>query len=521
MAVRQVPDSRAISDRFTFFPAFRALHAEGWTAAGGLVHRGEHLMTTFIGTTLAGLETHIDDRAIDDLGRNLSLQPILPHSAEYDDARRIFNKMIDKRPALIVRCLGVSDVLHAVRFARDHDLIVAVRGGAHNAAGFATCDGGIVIDLSAMRAVRVDAECRLARVEGGATWGDVDRETQAFGLIAVGGIVARTGVAGLALGGGQGWFRRTFGMTCDNLVAADVVTADGRLLSVSATSHPDLFWALKGGGGNFGIVTSFKFHLHPLGPLVAFAGPVYAMDRARLILRRFADFASSAHDEVNVNAVLWSIPAVPVFPQHLHGREVLMIGATYAGSPERGHDVLRPLREFDEPLLDMSTTLSYRSLQQLYDPFFRKGELFHYWKSIYLDRLDADAVDAMLSDAAVRPSPRSLVAVHALGGAMSRIGDDQTPVGNRSAPYLVEVIGSWSEAAHSEQNIVWTRHVFETMHSFSSGKVNPNFSSAGDNNPRFLHAAFGEHYQRLAEVKRRYDPTNLFRLNQNIPLTRT
>ena len=234
-------------------------------------------MTTLSGTTLSGAETHIDSRAIDDLTQDLSRPPILPDSADYDEARRVFNKMIDKRPALIVRCGGVADVLRAVRFARDHDLIVAVRGGAHNAAGFATCDGGIVIDLSPMRGVRVDVDNRLVRAEGGATWGDVDRETQAFGLVAVGGIVSTTGVAGLTLGGGQGWFRRTFGMTCDNLVSADVVTADGRLLSVSETAHPDLFWALKGGGGNFGIVTSFEFRLHSVGPMVAFAGPVYPM----------------------------------------------------------------------------------------------------------------------------------------------------------------------------------------------------------------------------------------------------
>ena len=205
--------------------------------------------------------------------------------------------MIDKRPALIVRCGGVADVLRAVRFARDRDLLVAVRGGAHNAAGFATCDGGMVIDLSPMRAVRVDVDSRLVRVEGGATWGDVDRETQAFGLVAAGGIVSTTGVAGLTLGGGQGWFRRTFGMTCDNLVSADLVTADSRLLHVSATTHPDLLWALKGGGGNFGIVTSFEFRLHQLGPMVAFAGPIYAMDNARAILRRFVDFVTSAPEE--------------------------------------------------------------------------------------------------------------------------------------------------------------------------------------------------------------------------------
>jgi FAD/FMN-containing dehydrogenase len=473
-------------------------------------------MTTLIGATLSGAETQIDSRAIEDLAQDLTRPPILPTSADYEEARRVFNKMIDKKPALIVRCGGVADVLRAVRFARDHDLLVAVRGGAHNAAGFATCDGGIVIDLSPMRAVRIDVDKRLARVEGGATWGDVDRETEPFGLVAAGGIVSTTGVAGLTLGGGQGWFRRTFGMTCDNLVSADVVTADGRLLNVSATAHPDLLWALKGGGGNFGIVTSFEFRLHQLGPMVAFAGPVYAMEKARNILRRFADFASSAPDEVNVLAVLWTIPVGSAFPQHLHGREVLIISGTYAGTPERGHEVLRPLREFDEPVFDMSTTLPYRALQQLYDPFFRKGELLHYWKAIYLDRFTDGAIEAILGGCAVRPSPRSLLGIWALGGAMGRVGNDETPVGNRSAPFLLEVIGSWSEGAHNEQNVVWVRHVFETMHSFSSGKVNANFSGAGEDNERFVRAAFGDHYQRLGKVKQAYDPTNMFRLNQNI-----
>jgi hypothetical protein len=473
-------------------------------------------MTTFIGTTLSGAETQIDRRAIDDLAQDLTRPPILPGSADYEEARRVFNKMIDKKPALIVRCGGVADVLRAVRFARDHDLLVAVSGGGHNAAGFATCDGGIVIDLSPMRAVRVDVDNRLVRVEGGATWGDVDRETEPFGLVAVGGIVSTTGVAGLTLGGGQGWFRRTFGMTCDNLVSADVVTADGRLLNVCAAAHPDLLWALKGGGGNFGIVTSFEFRLHQLGPMVAFAGPVYAMDKARTILRRFADFASSAPDEVNVMVVLWTIPAGSVFPQHLHGREVLIIGGTYAGPPERGHEILRPLREFDEPVFDMSRTLPYRALQQLYDPFFRKGELLHYWKAIYLDRFTDNTIEAIVGGCAVRSSPRSLLAIWALGGAMGRVGSNDTPVGNRSAPLLLEVIGSWSEAVHTEQNIVWVRHVFETMHSFSSGKVNANFSGAGEDNERFVRAAYSDHYQRLAKVKQAYDPTNMFRLNQNI-----
>ncbi len=477
------------------------------------------MMTTLAATRLSGAKTQIDRRAIDELAQDLSRPPILPESADYDEARRVFNKMIDKRPALIVGCGGAADVQRAVRFARDHDLIVAVRGGAHNAAGFATCDGGIVIDLSPMRGVRIDVERRLVRVEGGATWGDVDRETQAFGLAAVGGIVSTTGVAGLTLGGGQGWFRRTFGMTCDNLVSADVVTADGRLLSVSETIHPDLFWALKGAGGNFGIVTSFEFRLHPVGPMVAFAGPVYPVEKARTILGRFRDFALAAPDEVNVNAVLWSIPGGSAFPQHLHGREVLIVSGTYAGSPDRGHEILRPLREFDEPILDLSATIPYCALQQLYDPFFRKGELLHYWKAIYLDRLTDDVVEAMVAGCAARPSQRSLLAVHALGGAMGRVGTDETPIGSRSSPFLLEIIGSWPESAHTEQNVVWVRHVFETMHWFSSGQTNLNFSGAGEDNERLVHAAFGDHYPRLAKVKRAYDPTNMFRLNQNIAVT--
>ena len=473
-------------------------------------------MTTLIGTSLSGAETHIDHRVIDELAKDLSHPPILSDSAEYDEARHVFNKMIDRRPALIVRCGSVADVLRAVRFARDHDLIVAVRGGAHNAAGFATCDGGIVIDLSPMRGVRVDVDNRLVRAEGGATWGDVDGETQAFGLVAVGGIVSTTGVAGLTLGGGQGWFRRTFGMTCDNLVSAEVVTADGRVLTVSASAHPDLFWALKGGGGNFGIVTSFEFRLHSVGPMVAFAGPVYAGEKARTILGRFRDFSLGAPDEVNVNAVLWSIPAGSAFPQHLHGREVLIIGGTYAGSAERGREILQPLREFDEPLLDMSGTIPYCALQQLFDPFFQKGEFRHYWKAIYLERLTDDAIEAIVAGSASRPSQRSLLAIWALGGAMSRVGKDDTPIGTRSAPFLLEMIGTWSEAAQTEQNVVWVRHVFETMHWFSSGKVNANFSGAGEDNERFVRAAFGDHYQRLAKVKHAYDPANMFRLNQNI-----
>ncbi len=473
-------------------------------------------MSKLTAKSLSGAETRIDRQAIDEFAGTLTRPPILPDAPDYDEARSVFNRMIDKRPALIVRCGGVADVTRSVRFAAEHDLLVAVRGGGHNVAGFATCDGGIVIDLSPMKGVRVDVESRRVRAEGGATWGDVDRETQLFGLAAVGGAVSTTGIGGLTLGGGQGWLRRTYGMTCDNLVSADVVTADGGFLNVSQTAHPDLFWALKGGGGNFGIVTSFEYRLHPVGPMVAFAGPVYPIEKARTVLARFRDFVSDAPDEVNALAALWSIPEHPGFPAHLHGRNVLIVGGTYAGPAERGEAVLRRLREIDEPILDMSSPIPYCALQQLFDPFFRKGEHLHYWKAIYFDSLNDDVIEAIVGGCASRPSARSMLAVWALGGAMARVGADETPIGSRTAPFLLEIIGSWSDWEDNDRNIAWTRQVFDAMHQFSSGQTNPNFSGAGEDNERLVHAAFGNHYERLATVKHTYDPTNMFRLNQNI-----
>jgi hypothetical protein len=373
-----------------------------------------------------------------------------------------------------------------------------------------------VIDLSRMKGVRVDVANRLVRAEGGATWGDLDRETQLFGLAAVGRVVSTTGIAGLTLGGGQGWLRRTYGMTCDNLVSADVVTADGQFLSVSETAHPDLFWALKGGGGNFGIVTSFEYRAHAVGPMLAFAGPVYPIEKARVVLGRFREFVSGAPDEINALVVLWSIPESSAFPGHLHGRVVLIVGGIYAGPVARGEAALRPLRELDEPIFDMSSSFPYSALQQLFDPFFRKGELLHYWKAIYLDSLDDEAIESVVRAFAERPSARSILAVWALGGAMARVGADETPIGGRSAPFLLEIASSWNDPMHNERNIAWARHVFDAMHQFSSGKTNPNFSGVGDDNERLMRAACGVHYARLARVKHRYDPANMFRLNQNI-----
>jgi FAD/FMN-containing dehydrogenase len=450
-----------------------------------------------------------------DLQSKLGDRLITPRDEAYDGARRVWNGMIDRKPAAIARCRGVADVLDCVRWAVDHDVLLAVRGGGHNVAGFGTCDGGLVIDLSPMHGVRVDLQRGTVRAGGGATWGDVDRETQAFGLAVPGGIVSTTGIAGLTLGGGQGWLRRTYGMACDSLVSADVVTADGRLLVASEAENSDLFWALRGGGGNFGVVTSFEYRLYPVGPMVAFAGPVYSPDKADQAMEAFRDFFLSAPDELNGGAVWWTIPAVPGFPAELHGQDVLILPGMSAGTPAEGETLLKPLQEIAEPLLDLSATLPYVALQQLFDPFFPAHELRHYWKALYLADLRRDVIAEIKDWAERRPSPLSMVAINAVGGALGRVDASETAVGDRQAPFLLEILATWKEPGETEPNISWARKFFAAMERFGTGRTNLNFPGV-DKDPRFVRAAFGDNYDRLLGVKRAYDPANVFRLNQNI-----
>jgi hypothetical protein len=463
----------------------------------------------------ATISQQLDLTALDDLASQLSGEVIRPGDPRYDEARRVWNSMIDRRPAAIARCRGVADVIACVRFAADRGVLLAVRGGGHNVAGFGTCDGGLVIDLSAMRSVRVDPERRVARAEGGATWGDLDRETQVFGLAAPGGIVSTTGIAGLTLGGGQGWLRRTYGMTCDNLLSADVVTADGQLLVASETENADLFWAIRGGGGNFGVVTSFEYRLHPVGPLVAFAGPVYRLDQSAQVMAGFRDFVADAPDEINAAVTWWTIPAVPGFPEELHGRAVAIIGAVYAGPPSQGETQLMPLREIAQPMLDLSATLPFTALQQIFDPFFPAGQLRYYWKSLYLARLDDEVVAESVDWIERRPSAMSMASAVALGGALGRVAPDATAAGERSAPFLLEILANWTAPEETEANVTWARGFFSAMERFGSGKTNLNFPGLGED-PRFVRSAVGQSYERLVTLKRAYDPTNLFRLNQNI-----
>ena len=452
----------------------------------------------------------------DALGPALGRQLILPGDDGYDRARRVWNGMIDKRPAAIARCRDASDVRRCLRCARDHDLLVAVRGGAHNVAGFATCDGGLVVDLSGMRGISVDPAARTARVQAGVTWGGLDRATQVFGLAVPGGVVSTTGVAGLTLGGGQGWLRRTYGMSCDSLLSADVITADGELLTASDTTNADLFWALRGGGGNFGIVTEFEFRLHPVGPLVAFVAPVFPLEAATDALHGFRAFMSAAPDAVNASAGLWTVPAGAEFPDDLHGRTVVTLSGIFVGEPDQGDEVLQPLRTVAEPLFDMSARLPYTDLQRLFDPLFPEGELRYYWKANQIDDLGDDVVAEIADAARARPSSLSILSVWALGGAMSRVGPEETAVGRRDARYLVEALGTWRDPTETERNVAWVRDIFTAPRRLASGRPNFNFPDLAEHNDAFVHAVFGGQYHRLLAVKRRYDPANLFRLNQNI-----
>jgi FAD/FMN-containing dehydrogenase len=466
--------------------------------------------------TLSGSETTIERTTLDGFGLRLGGRLILPDGEGYDESRRVWNGMVDRRPAAIVRCAGVADVLESIRFAREHDLLIAVRGGGHNVAGFATCDGGLLIDLSPQRGIRVDPETRSARVQAGVVWGELDRETQAFGLAVPGGVVSTTGVAGLTLGGGQGWLRRTYGMTCDSLLSADLISATGELVTASEANHSDLFWALRGGGGNFGIVTEFEFRLHPTGPMLAFAAPVYPIGKAPDVVAAFRDFMDTAPEEINAAVTFWTLPAAAPFPPPLHGRDVVILNAIYNGDVERGMQALQPLRTLGEPLLDMSGPIAYTSLQRLFDPFFPAHELRYYWKSLYINRLDPDAISTLVSTAERRPSPLSMLVLWALGGAMSRVGSQETAVGSRDSPFVLEVLANWKKFADTAPNITWAREVFDEVSRYSTGKPNFNFPGGGENMREFVTAAFGAGYPRLQRVKQKYDPSNIFRLNQNI-----
>jgi FAD/FMN-containing dehydrogenase len=435
-----------------------------------------------------------------------------PGDDGYDDARAIWNGLIDRHPALIVRCSGAADVVRAVNFAREQGVLLSVRGGGHNVAGNAANDGGIVVDLSPMRGVRVDANTRTARAQGGATWGDLDHETQLFGLATPGGNMSRTGVAGLTLHGGMGHLRSKYGLTIDNLLSVDIVTADGQLRTASATEHPDLFWAVRGAGANFGVVTSFEFRLHPVGPTVMLGAVMYPLRDARRILPAWREYLAAAPDELTSMAAFWGVQ--PGFPEELVGEPVVVIPAVYAGSVEDGERVIQPLRELATPLIDLSGPMAYTAVQSGFDGFYPTGDLY-YWKSCYVEELGDELIDALCQVAAERPSSRISVGIWPQLGAAARVGAEKTAFGRRP-PFLLAFESSWSDPQDTEAAIAWTREAHASMRQFSSSGAYLNFPGFGEEKDDLVRAAYGANYERLARLKAQYDPTNLFRMNLNI-----
>jgi hypothetical protein len=434
-----------------------------------------------------------------------------PGDSGFDVAASIWNGAVEGRPALIARCRSRDDVAAVVRFAACNDVLVAVKGGGHNVAGFATCDGGIVIDLSLMDEVTVDPEARLARVGGGATWARVDAATQPHGLAAPGGLVSKTGVAGLTLGGGLSWLRRKYGLSCDNLVSVEIVTADGEIRTASETENPDLLWGVRGGGGNFGIVTRFDYRIHPVGPEVMFCFVLYPLEDGRSILRGWREFCGRAPDEASSIVLCGTVPDEPPFPDDVHGRQFVALATVHAGPVEEGQRILQPLHDLGEPLCDLSGPAPYIDVQSAFDGDYPDGRRY-YWKSLYLESLDDDAIDIVLDLAEERPSSLSTVDIWQLGGAMGRVAPGATAFGDRSAPWLLGIESNWKDPRADEVNKSWTRQACTRMQPFSNGASYLNFEP----DTRVEPVAESIHRHRLADLKRRYDPANLFRLNHNI-----
>ena len=457
----------------------------------------------------------ISDEQIERFEAGFHGDVIRPDDPAYDDARSVWNGMIDKHPSLIARCRGARDVIDAVNVARENDILVAVRGGGHNVAGTAVCDHGLVIDLSEMRGVRVDPDARNAWVQAGATWADVDHETQAFGLATPGGIVSETGVAGLTLGGGLGHIRCKYGLTCDNLSSVELVTANGDYLTASQDENADLFWGLRGGGGNFGVVTGFEFDLHPVGPEVATCVVFYPGDRMAEILRAYREYVASAPDDVSTLTTAGVMPDEELFPADVVDEPKIGIVGCYAGSVADGERALGPLREIAEPIADFSGTMPYVDLQQLFDEDYPDG-MRYYWKSLYLDGLSESAIDRIAYWTDVAPSSFSTVDVWQLGGEIARADVEKSAFAGRHAPFLLGVEANWERPEDDDANVEWVRDCLDDMRQFSDGSVYLNFPGFLEEGEDMMRSTFGPTYERLVALKDEYDPTNLFSLNQNI-----
>jgi hypothetical protein len=467
-------------------------------------------------TTSSGGNADFSDEVLAELGM-LFRGPIMgPEDPEYDEVRGVVNLAIDRHPGLIIQCSGAADVIDGVKLAHERGLLLAVRAGGHNVAGHGTVDGGLVLDLRAMNGVWVDPANKTVRVQGGATWGQVDRETQMFGLAVPGGVVSTTGVGGLTLGGGIGWLHRKWGLACDNLLAAQIVLASGELVTASAQEHPDLFWAIRGGGGNFGVVVDFTFQAHEVGPEVALAAVFHDQAAGLELMPQWRDLALRAGDEVTTRALYWSMPASDALPPPVQGKDVLIIAALYAGDKQQGQGIIDEFRNLGDPLFDMSDYIpDYRAFQAGFDAL--STDLHAYWKSMYIDELTDEALAFIHERAAARPDPSVLIHVPIMGGATAAVAAEDTAFGDRSAPFMVSIDGASYDPAKFHEVRDWVRESIEAARGLDgAGGAYLSFSADESTDERVLQQQFGGNLQRLRAIKRQYDPDNLFHINNNI-----
>lgn len=465
--------------------------------------------------TLGGKTQRLDEDALHELRGGIRGTVLLPSDSDYNETRQIWNAMIDRHPAVIVRCSGTADVLYAVKFAQRHQLLTSVRGAGHNISGMSLHEGAMLIDLSAMNSVRVDPDALVAIAGPGATLGDVDHETQAYGLAVPVGINSTTGIGGLTLGGGFGWLSRSYGLTVDNLRAAEVVTAAGERLRCDADHHPDLFWGIRGGGGNFGIVTAFEYQLHPVGPEIMCGPILFPFSQAKQVLLAYREFCAKAPDELTVWAVIRDAPPLPFLAAASHGTRVLILVALYNGALASGEKALFALRQLGQPLADGFAPHPYVGFQQAFDPLLTPGAR-NYWKSHNFTQLSDELIDCLVDFGARLPSSQSEIFVAQLGGAINRIAADATAYPHREVEFVMNVHTRWDDSGDDQDCVTWARDFYEATKPFATGGVYVNFISEGEDR---VQGAYGSNYERLAQVKTTYDPGNFFRVNQNIAPT--
>ena len=467
-------------------------------------------------TTLTRAKTKLTDEELVELRMAFRGPVITPSDEGYDESRSVENLAIDRRPGLIIRCSGTADVIDGVNLARRHGLLLAVRSGGHHVGGHGTTDGGLLLDLRDMNGVWVDVENKVVRCQGGATWGQVDRETQQFGLVVPGGVVSTTGVAGLTLGGGIGWLHRKWGLSCDNLRSAQVVTAEGKIVTASPNENDDLFWGIRGGGGNFGVVVDFTFEAHPFGPTISPAAVFHEAAAGEELLPQWRDWALQAGDEVTTRALYWSMPVDDALPPPVQGKDVFIIGALYAGDQEKAKEALRPVRELGTPLADISDHIPhYRAFQAAFDGL--SANHHSYWKSTYFEKLSDEAISLIHKRAIDKPDPRVLVHIPIMGGATAAVAPADTAFGDRSAQFMLSVDGNTYDAKAFENVRTWVQELIEEIQGLDgAGGAYLNFSGDDATDQRVVQAQFGENLERLASLKKKYDPDNLFRVNNNI-----